>query len=134
MHTPSHKSSIRVTAPLRRYLIEHKACTEYTEHFQAFLNSVSVSQPKVAEGEEEIEPVTLGMVLADTHPKIDGYTPVLRVGNKFASREKIEKKIESYQGMITDCQEVMRSCKARLISLLGKNGAERVIRERTRAV
>ena len=133
MHTPSHKSSTRVIAALRRYVLEHKTSAAYTKHLQAFLESVKVSQPKVAEGEEPGEPVTLAMVLAGNYPKIDGYTPVLRIGNKFGSRDKVKARIDSYQGQITECQNTMRSCRDRLIDLLGKRDAERVIRERTRA-
>ena len=130
MHTPSHSSSIRVTAALRKYLRERKASEKHTESLAQFLSTLTVSQPKILDGGEPREPVTLSMVITGNVPNIDGYKPVVRIGNKFGKLEKISAKIDSIQGQIVEANENMRDCRGKLNRLLGKRAADQLIRER----
>lgn len=125
MNVQSYPGSIRCRAALRRYVQENSAILALTDEREGFLSTISVAQPKVAEGEEAGEPITLNDVL------YNGVKASIRVGNKFGSVSKVADKLAYINDKIAEHKEVREDCKRNLRKLLG-SGADKAIRSALR--
>lgn len=110
---PPFVGSIRATACLRRYAREYTSVIKLDTEREALIDSVSVIQPKVAEGEEAPEPITVDDVL------LGGVKARIRVGNAFGSVAKVNAKLEYISGEIISAQKVMGDCHGNLKSMIG---------------
>lgn len=135
MYVP-HRGSIRVAGLVRRILREDVKIREQRKVMDFFrkkasdlLDSVSVIQP------EDTEEISVSDVLSG---KVSAR---IRVGGAFGSVEKVNLQIVEYETesfraceRAEESEAIRDDCLHKLISLVGKNAANRILKEERRRV